>query len=41
MGIAEVWISYGVSDKTIFMAVHKLSVALGQMKSKAILKSHV
>ena len=40
MGVEEIWIQYGASDKTRFISVHKLSVALGEMKCKPILKSH-
>ena len=41
MGVEEIWIQYVASGKTRFIPVHKLSVALGEMKCKAILKSHV
>ena len=41
MDVEEIWTQYGASEKRRFILVHKLSVALREMKSKAILKSHV
>ena len=40
IGFKEFWIQYSSSDKTRFIPVHKLSVALGEMKCRAILNSH-
>ena len=41
MGVEEIWIQYGTAAKTRFIPVHKLSVAPGEIKCTAILKSHV
>ena len=40
-GVKEIWVQYGASDKTRFIPIHKLSAALGDMKCKIILKTHI
>ena len=40
-GCRKLWIQYGSSGKTRFIPLYKLSVALEDIKCKAILKLHV
>ena len=37
MCVEEIWIQYDESNKTRFIPVHKLSIALGELKCKAFL----
>ena len=40
MRFEEIWIKYGASNKIRFIAEQKLSVVLGEMKYKSIIKGH-
>ena len=40
MRFQEIWIQYSASKKIRFIAEHKLSVALGEVKYKSIIKRH-
>ena len=40
MRFEEVWIQYGVSNKIRVIEEHKLSVSLGEMKYKSIIKRY-
>ena len=41
LGIEDLWIKFGIGDKSRHIPVHKLGVILGTQLCKVILKSHV